>query len=103
MKSRTTLAPLVSALVLALGAVAPATSARAADDAPVRAANPCSGNPCAAGAKRRQRAANPCSGNPCAAGAKRRDRSASNPCAANPGAAGAKRRKSAENPCAGKN
>ena len=103
MKSGSSLAPLVSALVLALGAVAPATSARAAEDAPVRAANPCSGNPCAAGAKRRQRAANPCSGNPCAAGAKRRERGGTNPCAANPCAGSGKRRSRAENPCAGKN
>ena len=84
MKSGSSLAPLVSALVLALGAVAPATSARAAEDAPVRAANPCSGNPCAAGAKRRERGG-------------------TNPCAANPCAGSGKRRSRAENPCAGKN
>ena len=101
-KRRNHLAPLVSALALSLTALVPATSARAADE-PVRAANPCSGNPCAAGGKRRERSGNPCSGNPCAAGSKRRERGASNPCSGNPCAGSSKRRSRADNPCAGKN
>lgn len=77
-RSRKNLAPLVSALALALGAVPAATLAQA-QDAPVRAGNPCAGNPCG-GAKRRARADNPCAGNPCA-GTKRRSRAEDNPCA----------------------
>lgn len=96
---RNTLAPLVSALALALGGVPVAAVAQSADT-PARAANPCAGNPCA-GSKRRSRADNPCSGNPCA-GSKRRSR-ADNPCAGNP-CAGKSRRRSGDDssPEAGK-
>jgi hypothetical protein len=90
-RTRNTLAPLVSALVLALGTVPAAAVAQSAEK-PARAANPCAGNPCA-GSKRRSRADNPCAGNPCA-GSKRRSR-ADNPCAGNP-CAGKSRRKSDE-------
>jgi hypothetical protein len=89
-RTRNTVAPLVSALALALGAVPAAVHAQAAET-PARAANPCSGNPCA-GAKRRSRADNPCAGNPCAGKSRRR---ADNPCAGNP-CAGKSRRRNAD-------
>lgn len=88
---RNTLAPLVTALALALGGVPVAAVAQSAET-PARAANPSAGNPCA-GSKRRSRADNPCSGNPCA-GSKRRSR-ADNSCAGNP-CAGKSRRRSGD-------